>query len=165
MRKFIFPMIVAAASVVSAHAQNPIPIPAPVPANRPMLEPTVTTAEPATSQASTGAPATSAQSGSALPKIVPMPQPFAVDGKEIALPRSFDRYSPDEEMARLMEQPLGHLAIPMIRVFIIGVLGGIAVGAFGNGLYEIVRGKVSTWTIFWTLAGAAGMVGLALCFY
>ena len=149
MRKFIFPMLVAAASVISAHAQNPIPvptlpptspvledttavpaptnavpqqapqaadaslppitldaIPAPVPTNRPMMEPTVPAAVPAT-QASTSAPATTAQSGSALPKIVPMPQPFAVDGKEIALPRRFDRYSPDEEMARLMEQPPG----------------------------------------------------------
>ena len=43
----------------------------------------------------------------APPKIVPMPQPFAVDGKEVVVPRRFDRYNRDEEMSRLLEQPPG----------------------------------------------------------
>jgi hypothetical protein len=41
------------------------------------------------------------------PKIVPLPQPFAIDGKEVVMAPTFNRYDPSEESARLMEQPPG----------------------------------------------------------
>jgi len=41
------------------------------------------------------------------PKIVPLPQPFAIDGREVVMTPKFNRYDPSEESARLLEQPPG----------------------------------------------------------
>jgi len=41
------------------------------------------------------------------PKIVPLPQPFAIDGRDVVSTPKFNRYDPSEEASRLLEQPPG----------------------------------------------------------
>ena len=121
--KLVPPKLVTPPTQSAPSAQPAPSVPAPQPVQVPtQATPMAAAAQPApvqTVQPQAGAPVqpvrpklpvvptTSKASSLASPKIVPLPQPFAIDGKIAQPAPKYDRYNESDEIARLMEQPPG----------------------------------------------------------